>query len=473
MMISNSQKQNKKIQLRKPRSHCELKSPPEKMQIPGSDFEPPRKSFWERGGVDKHKDPFFSKESNVQVLEKWKMTKDFQEVEVIQQGVCTLGEMLVESDLKTHKSRVTFRLDGDEKESECPLGISSRDGWMKKMMKKKKNKPLKKSKASPYSWCLWPSEREIDLEEKSMDRLSDSCLSYGSSSDPRLSSSSVQKKTAFRQLNRLSSFKDSRIGRDSTENLKGNDQTSPTSVLEPPFEGDTTPSTEYFDSPIENSHSSELQLQETISWDTYSDGPEMDVSSDDEEDAKDGFAAGYGQHHLGEFFEEESDSKSRDYSYLVDILDESPLMFLEQHDTQTAWHSSECPISPSVFEKLENKYGRRNKSWSKWERRLLFDCINARLLDMEDIFGCRQPISVKAVFDDGLTLGRDKVEEELWRLLIVDEENKGVSSKDLPYKALFGTETKWMKLEVEISSVCKEIEDYLFEELAQELVLNL
>ncbi|CAH9121287.1 unnamed protein product [Cuscuta epithymum] len=497
-------KPKKKDHLSNSRSHLELEKPND-MQIPDGDFEPPRQSFWEPMEA--------AKEAKAQIFEMWKMTEGFQEVEVIS-GNSTLEKMFSPS----------YSVDGDKKrESGYPLGTSSKDAWKKKPLKKKK----KKSKASQYSWCLWPSqgavrdfskfnghsemddypetdwsEREMDLEKIDMHAFSkrNSCLLYDSSDNnnsKRLDPSFVQKAAVRQdmfqgfQQDRLVAMKDARIERESLKILKEAHQTSPTSVLEPPFQG---PRTECFDRLMPDSHSLEPQLQlhetiswdsysgepeidvssnedtnkETILWDTYSDEPEIDVSSD--EDTKKESVSDFSQHHLGAFIEEESSSRSRDYSYLVDVLDESPTILKLQ-----GIDSLECPISSLVFERLENKYGKHNNSWPKWGRRLLFDRINASMSELlhsyyiENIFYLEAK-SLKARYDDGLTLGRNNVEEQLWRLLLVDEgEEKGMCYKDLPQKAVLGT--KWLKLESEISIVCQEIADCMFEELTSELVL--
>lgn len=60
---------------------------------------------------------------------------------------------------------------------------------------------------------------------------------------------------------------------------------------------------------------------------------------------------------------------------------------------------------------------------------------------------------------------RTDIEEELWRML-VSHENE--IRKDLSGKAI-GNETKWLQVEEEIGSICREIEKYLLEELAAEL----
>lgn len=82
---------------------------------------------------------FFSKEAKNQIFEQWKMTKNFQEVEVARRSR-TLGEMLATADLETqpgyldsknekHNSFISFSLQSDRQGSEYPLGISSKDGW--------------------------------------------------------------------------------------------------------------------------------------------------------------------------------------------------------------------------------------------------------------------------------------------------------------------------------------------------------
>uniref|UniRef100_M1D351 Phosphatidylinositol n-acetylglucosaminyltransferase subunit p n=1 Tax=Solanum tuberosum TaxID=4113 RepID=M1D351_SOLTU len=66
--------------------------------------------------------------------------------------------------------------------------------------------------------------------------------------------------------------------------------------------------------------------------------------------------------------------ETRDYSYLVEVLDEVSLTVLDYN----IWNSSEYSVNSSVFDMLEKKYGKQ-ESWHKLDRKLMFDIINSGL----------------------------------------------------------------------------------------------
>nr|GMD50805.1 uncharacterized protein LOC109187108 isoform X2 [Ipomoea batatas] len=256
--------------------------------------------------------------------------------------------------------------------------------------------------------------------------------------------------------NRLVPLKDTIIDPNSTMNLKEAKQSSPISVLEPHFKARKLRNSECYDGPVVDLHSvvKQLKLLETSSEETYSEGSEMAVSSVENNEKRSFY---FSQELLGVFSSEES----RDFSYLVDVLDEAHLNF--EVDFKTC-NSLESPINPLLFEALEKKYGKQI-SWLKSERRLLFDRINSWLSEILNSFTDIhvRSKSLKMMFHP--TLRRSEVEEELWMLLVNEEKEVG---KDLSEKAL-GVETKWLKMESEISNICKEVENYLFDELVAEL----
>ncbi|KAH0661578.1 hypothetical protein KY290_027643 [Solanum tuberosum] len=120
--------------------------------------------------------------------------------------------------------------------------------------------------------------------------------------------------------------------------------------------------------------------------------------------------------------------ETRDYSYLVEVLDEVSLTVLDYN----IWNSSEYSVNSSVFDMLEKKYGKQ-ESWHKLDRKLMFDIINSGL--------------------------------KIWKMLVSP---KREVCKDLSDKAL-GNGTRWLKVEEEVNTICREIESFLFEELAAEL----
>ncbi|KAK4351418.1 hypothetical protein RND71_030731 [Anisodus tanguticus] len=262
-----------------------------------------------------------------------------------------------------------------------------------------------------------------------------------------------------REIGALST-KHTMVDRKSPQKLRETNQASPNSVLEPPFKEEKLCASELNDRYADLcTVAMQLELLDTNSEESYSEGSEVAVSSDDvferasldlcQEDTK----------ILIDFNTEES----RDYSYLVDVLDEANLQGMNLTVDYNIWNSSECPVNSTVFDMLE-KY-RKQESWPKSDRKLLFDCINSGLSEIlhsfMDIYMMEKSLKRRFHF----TLGRNEVEEELWKLLVSPKKEV---CKDLSEKAL-GNGTRWLKMEEEIGTICGEIESFLFEELAAEL----
>ncbi|WMV33186.1 hypothetical protein MTR67_026571 [Solanum verrucosum] len=160
-------------------------------------------------------------------------------------------------------------------------------------------------------------------------------------------------------------------------NLRETNQTSPSSVLEQPFKEEKLCASELNYRQADLCRvAMQLELLDSNSEDTYSEGSKMVVSSDD--------LCQENKEILIDFNTEES----RDYFYLVDVLDE-------------------------IFEKKVSFY----------------------------------------------------VEEEIWKMLVSPKKEV---CKDLSDKALENG-TWWLKVEEEVNTICREIESFLFQELAAEL----
>lgn len=203
-----------------------------------------------------------------------------------------------------------------------------------------------------------------------------------------------------------------------------------------------------------------LQLLNPNSEETRSEGSGMAVSSDEETEKGSVDLSQDNEKLWGPLRTEES----RDFSYLIDVLDEANLCGLVPDMWCETWQGKESPVSPSVFEALEKKYGKQT-SWQKSERRLLFDRINFGLREI--LYSCmdfhmsEKPLRRRL----NATLTRDDIEEELWMLLISQEKEV---AKDLSEKVL-GREIWWLELEDDISIICRELVDFLFDELAAEM----
>lgn len=205
-----------------------------------------------------------------------------------------------------------------------------------------------------------------------------------------------------------------------------------------------------------------LELLNSKSEETNSECSGMNVSSDG--DNEHGSSTDVVPKDDKKLWEMSRPQESRDFSYLVDVLDGANLCDRNLDSLYEMWLPTEYPMDPSLFEVLENKYGKQ-ASWLKSDRRLLFDRIHCGLKEIMDSFMDIQ-ISGKPLrrrFHP--TLRRDDIEEELW-ILLFDHENE--VSKDLSEKAL-GREMKWLELGDEISIISREIEEALFNELVAEL----
>ncbi|KAL3652633.1 hypothetical protein CASFOL_002314 [Castilleja foliolosa] len=223
-------------------------------------------------------------------------------------------------------------------------------------------------------------------------------------------------------------------------------QQSPDSVLEQ-FHMQNSSTFEHF-----NSIGLQSQL-EFDSEDTYSEGSVVLLSGNDDFVAERFNDFSHSSRIVKTWL---GDNKSRNSSYMVDVLDEAgPFM-----DINT-WYSLDCPICPSVFEVLEKKYGKQT-SWERSERLLLFDRINlglvAILSPVINSHACETCIRSRVC----ACLKSDEVEDELWMMLIIQDEEM---SDDLSDKAL----DKWFVAEEAADIICVELEYALFDELTMEL----
>ncbi|CAK9155071.1 unnamed protein product [Ilex paraguariensis] len=239
-------------------------------------------------------------------------------------------------------------------------------------------------------------------------------------------------------------------------------QPSPNSVLEPSFEEEISSGSKCFESACADLQGlwMQLQLLKSESEDTHSETSGMLVSSDEDTGEGSVDLSDKNGKLTGLFRAEEG----RDFSYLVDALDEAGFQGGNLEMGFETWYSPECPVSPSVFEALEKKYGKQT-SWEKLERRLLFDRINAGLMEIlntgsMDCYMWSKPLRRRI----SSALRRDVVEEELWLLLVSQEKEV---SKDLSEKAL-GKKMRWLDTGDDISAICTEMEIFLFNELAEE-----
>ncbi|KAL8470466.1 hypothetical protein ACS0TY_033088 [Phlomoides rotata] len=263
----------------------------------------------------------------------------------------------------------------------------------------------------------------------------------------------ISRETSLNELSEEESAYSKCSGIGPLENLKRTSQHSPNSVLES-HDINNPPPFECFDSIglMLQLQALNFELEEALS-----EGSAILVSGD--EDIEELF--GDLSHDGRKIKRWLGDEESRNFSYLVDVLDEAGLYDTNSFMDFNKWASLECPISPLGFDALEKKYGKQ-ASWQKSERLLLFDRINSGLL------GIYYPF---INFHDGAisfrkklcsSFRRDEVVEELWTMLISQENGK---SKDLSEKAL----DNWWEFKEGVNIICGELEASLFDELVMEL----
>lgn len=157
--------------------------------------------------------------------------------------------------------------------------------------------------------------------------------------------------------------------------------------------------------------------------------------------------------------------ESRDFHYLIDILNEAGL-----HGTNLAtglhkWHSLECPINPLVFQALEKRYGEK-KSWKRSERRLLFDQINFFLMKFLHSFlgipACGIPVSTRI----RSSLTRNAIEEVLCEFLVRQVREMRKES----IEQLLENDFKSLDLGDCSDSILVEIERLVIDELVAEVI---
>lgn len=153
-----------------------------------------------------------------------------------------------------------------------------------------------------------------------------------------------------------------------------------------------------------------------------------------------------------------------EYSYVADILIHSGLKDVNLDTFVTTCYSPECPVSSSVFEELEKKYSTLN-SLSRSERKLLFDFINAQLLEIHKQFTdplpwVRTTSRVKSKWNE------NGLQDNLHTFLIGLRKKV---NKDAGENVLAG-ELQWLDTADDIDVIGKEIEILLIDELVADVV---
>ncbi|KAL5711110.1 hypothetical protein ACHQM5_021601 [Ranunculus cassubicifolius] len=241
---------------------------------------------------------------------------------------------------------------------------------------------------------------------------------------------------------------------ESPASSKEAEQPSPVSVLEPPFVDECSPSSNSFEQISADLHGLRMQLQllKSETSDAYSEGSEMIVSSDED---------------ITEANKRIRGEVNRDFSYITDVLFDSHFHNSDLDVLRETWYSPELAIAPSVFDKLEKKYGEQHMSWLRSDRKLLFDRLNLGLMELLQPYTDPHPwvhLGKKISQWNGENVG-----EEVWKLLVRQEKEV---EKDSQEKELL-REMNWLDLGDDVNGVGNEIERLLLDDLVVEVVVSL
>ncbi|WOL16587.1 hypothetical protein Cni_G25374 [Canna indica] len=157
------------------------------------------------------------------------------------------------------------------------------------------------------------------------------------------------------------------------------------------------------------------------------------------------------------------DEEERDYTYLLDILIVSGVHSAQQDLLRNACYLPEYPVKPTLFERLEKKYGKL-VAWSRSERKLMFDLTNMILAEvLAPCINMHPWVNTKMRI--GPMWGSEGLLEKTWQMLEGRRMELHVGNSE--DKVL---DPKWLDLGNNINEIGMEIEWVLREELLAELV---
>ncbi|XP_004494988.1 uncharacterized protein [Cicer arietinum] len=237
---------------------------------------------------------------------------------------------------------------------------------------------------------------------------------------------------------------------------KDADQPSPISVLDPSFTDDLSSCSECFGSVSADLQGLRMQLQLLkLESEEQVEGPMLVSSDEDSGETSAGMLAGNGLCRTEDSWES---------SYIIDVLSESAIVETQPDTILEVWHSLERPVSLSVFEELEERYG----DWttcSRSERRLLFDRINSGIVKLHEQSADAQPWVGNTTINFGSKRVNNGLQDGLFRML----GNRGKVEDDALGKVLIG-ESQWLDLRNGIDVIGREVERLILDDLVTEIV---
>ncbi|KAJ6799276.1 uncharacterized protein M6B38_208425 [Iris pallida] len=227
-------------------------------------------------------------------------------------------------------------------------------------------------------------------------------------------------------------------------------QTTPLPVLEPlPSEEDK--SSDCFEKISSDLQELQMQLKLLKLESAYTYAEDLDALDSSEED--NGSLLKF-----GEILEAFRDDEDRDFSYLLDLLINAGVHDASQDGILFPCKSLEYTVGPEVFEKLEKKYNVL-VSWSRSDRKLLFDLIRSILVDVT-VPSHNQP-SVKP--RGQVIWAREDLVEKVWQTVVKRRKEPG-GKQDAQL-----LDPRWLDLGDDADIVGKDLERMLVEDLMEEL----
>ncbi|XP_042459702.1 uncharacterized protein LOC122043238 [Zingiber officinale] len=187
---------------------------------------------------------------------------------------------------------------------------------------------------------------------------------------------------------------------------------------------------------------------------------ELDITTE-----RDGEPAGDNQLALPveEKLEDFTDDDDRDFSYLLDILIESGIHGGNQDGFSAASYSHDHLASPDVYEQLEKKYGAM-ESWSRAERKLLFDLVSSSLMWM---MAPSTNVHPHRPSSKSISAWKDKsLAEGLWQMVDIQRKELNYNLDEMIL------DPGWLRVEDDTEVTAKDLEQILGDEILDEVILE-
>ncbi|CAN6485865.1 unnamed protein product [Victoria cruziana] len=272
------------------------------------------------------------------------------------------------------------------------------------------------------------------------------------------------------------------------------EQPSPVSVLERPFE-DEAPSPPGVDRGSRSQGNAPHSLKEGASRMSSLESMATTLSWDERNLEVQG--TGNGSTNAAAVGSEAMDEQEQ-FTFVQKVLSSAGLdrERPDERDVFDLWYSSKCPLDPTLLEKLNDRDTNLNSSIAKdsmsgakmrrtiLERKLLFDCTNAILLDMGGLSLDVNPWSItRGRTRKGVVLAGSRLGEEVWWRMkksfgevvaataTVTEGRECVD--EMLKKEMEGRGCDWLDMElVEVDAIGKGIENDVLNDLIEDTVSN-